>query len=238
MLLKIALNGARPKFENQNIPQTIEEITKQVKEVCSLGYNVFHIHCYNENGIESLEPGDVERLVSSVKEISQGIQIGISTGDWIEPNLSGRSQLINSWKIIPDFVSVNMIEDNVIDICNVLIKKGVMIEAGLNEKKAAEIFMKSGIDEHCVRVLIEPESENYEEAIVTVNEIERVLGGNQLPRLLHGFNKASWPLLREAKKREYGARMGMEDTIYNETGDVVQSNFELIKAAHRIINEE
>lgn len=238
MLLKVALNGARPKSDNYNIPQTIEEITSQVREVFTFGYNTFHIHCYNSKGLESLEPGDVEKLVVSVKQISPGIQVGISTGDWIEPDLSKRIKLISSWNVIPDFVSVNIIEDDVSEVCKALRNKGVKIEAGLNEKKAVEIFKQMAIDDYCIRILIEPESENYEEAVLTVNEIEDVLDNNNLPRLLHGFNKASWPLLREAKKRGYDSRMGMEDTVFDEERNPVNSNIELIKAAHSIITGE
>lgn len=240
MLLKVALNGARPKAENQNIPQTIEEIAARVKDVFNFGYSVFHIHCYNKQGIESLVPEDVEKLVTSVKQISPDIQIGISTGDWIEPDLKKRIQHINNWNVVPDFVSVNMIEDNVHDICNALIKKGVLIEAGLNELLAAEIFINSGIEPYCTRILIEPESEILDEAIKTVNEIENVLNNNnsRTRRLLHGFNAVSWPLLREARKRGYDSRMGMEDTIYDENGKMINSNLELIKAAHEIINQK
>jgi uncharacterized protein (DUF849 family) len=240
MLLKIALNGARPKTENKNIPRTIEEIAAQVKDVFNFGYNVFHIHCYNQQGVESLVPGDVEKLVTSVKQISQDIQIGISTGDWIEPDLKKRINYINNWNVMPDFVSVNMIEDNVHEICSALIKRGVLIEAGLNELQAAEIFINSGIEPYCTRILVEPESEILDEAIKTVNEIENVLNNNnsKTRRLLHGFNAVSWPLLREAKKRGYDSRIGIEDTIYDENGKMINSNLELIMSADKILKDK
>jgi uncharacterized protein (DUF849 family) len=239
MLIKIALNGARPKEQNKFIPQSLSEIEKEVKLLYEYGQKVFHIHCYAEPGNESLKPDDVNNLVSLVKKISQELQIGISSGDWIEPDLEKRKSHIRKWTIIPDFISVNMIEENAVEISKLLMAKGVKIEAGLNEKKAAEIFARSDLVKGCYRILIEPEPEEFGSAIEVVNEIEKVLNRHkiEIPRLLHGFNAVSWDLLREAKRRGYDSRIGMEDTIYLENGKMVKSNLELIQYAHHILAE-
>lgn len=238
MLLKIALNGARPKSENEYMPQSLTEIEREVYSLYLNGYKVFHIHCYDKTGKESLKPEDMNNLVSRIKNMSPEIQIGISTGDWIEPDLEKRIDYIKGWKILPDFASVNMIESNSVDISKALIERGVLVEAGLNDKEAAEIFVKSKLTEGVCRILIEPEEENFSAAINTINEIETVLDstGINIKRLLHGFNSASWDILREAKKRGYEGRMGMEDTIYLESGIKVNSNVEFINYAEEIIN--
>lgn len=238
MLLKIALNGARPKTQNKFLPHSLDEIEKEVRLIYENGYKVFHIHCYDENGNESLKPDDVNNLVLRVKNISSDIQLGISSGDWIEPDLNKRISYIEEWENVPDFASVNMIEDNAIEISNVLISKGVMVEAGLNEKKAAEIFVNSRLENGCIRILIEPEEEVLSDAIRTVMEIENVLDRHNITikRLLHGFNSVSWDMLREAKKRGYDSRIGMEDTIYLEDGTMVKSNLEIIKFANKILS--
>lgn len=237
MLLKIALNGARSKSENEYQPQTLDEIEKEVRLLYQNGYNVFHIHCYDKTGNESLKPEDVNNLVLTVKNISSDIKFGISSGDWIEPDLNKRINYIKSWKYIPDFISVNMIEDNALEISNILIDKGVLVEAGLNEKKAAEIFVKSNLDKCCCRILIEPEADDLSTAITVIEEIESILdaGNISIKRLLHGFNSVSWDLLREAKKRGYDSRIGMEDTIYLEGGNKVKSNLEIVKYAEKIL---
>jgi uncharacterized protein (DUF849 family) len=238
MLIKIALNGARPKEQNKYLPHSLAEIEKEVKLLYEYGCKVFHIHCYDENGSESLKPNDVKKLVTLVKNISPEIQIGISSGDWIEPDFEKRKSYISGWDSIPDFISVNMIEDNAIEIANLLISKGVLIEAGLNEEKAAEIFVKSNLVNNCFRILIEPEPEEFDSAIKIINEIEKVLDSKniQIPRLLHGFNAVSWDILREAKGRGYDSRVGMEDTIFLESSEMVKSNLEIIKYANKIID--
>ena len=237
MLLKIALNGARSKSENEYLPQSLEEIKKEVTQLNKMGYKVFHIHCYDPNGNESLKPEDIANLVSMVKNIASDIQIGISSGDWIEPDLGKRINYIKNWKVIPDFASVNMIEEDAIEISNLLISKGVFVEAGLNEKEAAEIFVKSNLHKGCCRILIEPEEENFASAVNTINEIENILDTNKvtIKRLLHGFNSVSWDILREAKRRGYDGRIGMEDTIYLADGKKVTSNLEIINEARKVI---
>ncbi|MDP2303234.1 MAG: 3-keto-5-aminohexanoate cleavage protein [Ignavibacteria bacterium] len=237
MFIKIALNGARPKEQNKYLPHSLAEIEKEVDLLYNYGCKVFHIHCYDKNGNESLKPNDVNNLVLLVKNISPEIQIGISSGDWIEPDLEKRKGYIKSWKNIPDFISVNMIEDDSIEISKLLISKGVKIEAGLNEKKAAEIFVKSNLEKDCCRILIEPEPEELYSAIQVIIEIEKVLDASdvKISRLLHGFNSVSWDILREAKRRGYDSRMGMEDTIYLENGEMVKSNLELIQCANKIL---
>jgi uncharacterized protein (DUF849 family) len=237
MLVKIALNGARSKEQNKYLPHSLAEIEQEVKLLYKYGCRVFHIHCYDANGNESLKPYDVNQLAALVKNISSEIQIGISSGDWIEPDFEKRKSYIKEWVNIPDFISVNMIEDDAIEISKLLISKGVKIEAGLNEKKAAEIFVESDLVKDCFRILIEPEPEEFDSAIKVIDEIVEVLDSNKVKvqRLLHGFNAVSWDILREAKRRGYDGRIGMEDTLYLENGKMVKGNLEIIQYADKIL---
>src|SRR5690554_2973854 len=116
MLIKIALNGARSKVQNKFIPQSISEIEKEVKLLFANGNKVFHIHCYDKDGNESLKPNRVNQLVAVVKNISPEIQLGISSGSWIEPDLEKRKTYKTAWESYPDFISVNMTEDGAIEI--------------------------------------------------------------------------------------------------------------------------
>lgn len=238
MLLKIALNGARTKSESPYIPHSLDEIEREVKSLYKRSYKVHHIHCYDKHGKESLKPGDVNNLVSVIRNISPEIQLGISTGEWIEPNLEKRIDQIKSWELVPDFASVNMIEENAIAIAELLIDKGILVEPGLDGKEAAEIFVKSDIKNGCCRVLIEPPEVSLASAMITVNEIENVLDLSRISikRLLHGFNSISWDILREAKKRGYDTRIGMEDTIYLQDGKKTASNLEIVNHAIEILN--
>jgi uncharacterized protein (DUF849 family) len=98
--------------------------------------------------------------------------------------------------------------------------------------------VKSEFINKCYRILIEPESEEINSALKTIDEIEEILNNYfvKTPRLLHGFNEVVWNILKEAKKRGYDSRIGMEDTIFLENGELAKSNYELLKNANTIIN--
>ncbi|WP_028972974.1 3-keto-5-aminohexanoate cleavage protein [Spirochaeta cellobiosiphila] len=237
MLIKIALNGARAKSEHPHIPQSLQEIHQEVSELYKRGNNVFHIHCYDVAGNESLSSSDVTKLITTIKEVSKDIKIGISSGDWIEPNITKRLEHIRSWQICPDFISVNFIEDNVTDVVQALIEKGVYIEAGLDTLEAANRFIESPYVSSCYRILIETDEVDMERTINTIEGIEELLDQHNIktPRLLHGFNKTAWPVLRLAKEKGYDTRIGMEDTLYFENGRRAKNNIELFEEAERLL---
>ena len=58
------------------------------------------------------------------------------------------------------------------------------------------------------------------------------------PRLYTDLIPFSWNILREAKRRGYDSRIGMEDTIYLENGEPVKSNLELINYAQKILKSK
>jgi len=243
MLIKIALNGVRTKAESKHIPHSLEEIINSVKEIVDLpagrqgfGFTVFHIHVYDSYGKESLKNEDLSSMLKNVRKLSPKIKIGISTGDWIVPDFNERLQLIKEWNVIPDFASVNIVEENSLIIAEELIRKGVSIEAGIIDPETAEKFVNNKIKDKCLRILIEPQEENLNEALVTVKRIESVLDKSNisLPRLLHGFDNTAWGLIKEAMKKDYETRIGLEDTIFLPSGEKAKSNLELLKVAVKI----
>ncbi|HSR18417.1 MAG TPA: 3-keto-5-aminohexanoate cleavage protein [Ignavibacteriaceae bacterium] len=235
-MIKIALNGARPKTESRFIPNTPSEIKEDVQKLFHAGFTTFHVHIYDTSGKESLAYKDLAAVISRLRDISKQIKIGISTGDWIESDLNKRIDHIRSWKIIPDFASVNIVEENSIEIAEELIRKGIKIEAGLTDPESAEKFVKYGIVKDCIRILIEPQEQNLNEALITVEKIETILDSNNIrvKRLLHGFDDTAWGLINEAFKRDYATRIGLEDTIFLPSGKKATGNLELAREALKL----
>jgi len=235
-MIQIALNGARPKPESKYIPNTPREIKSDVLKLFNAGFNLFHIHIYDNEGKESLADKDVNKIIRGVRNISGKIKVGISTGDWIEPNLNKRIKQIRSWKVLPDFASVNIVEQDSIEISEELIKKGIKIEAGITDPETAEKFARSSIINDCIRILIEPQEQNIKDALVTVKKIETILDDHKIKvkRLLHGFDLTAWDLVEEAIKRGYDARIGLEDTIFLPWGSEASGNLELAEKALRL----
>ena len=218
MFLKACINGAR-------VAMTPAQIASEVAACLAAGADAIHAHVYDASGRESLAASDVAAVVRAAK-------VGVSTGEWIVPDPTERVRTIGAWLEMPEFASVNFIEDGAVDVARMLFTGGVGIEAGLSDAEAARRFVESGMP--CIRILFEPQEQVLEDALRNVEEMERIVADVALPRVLHGFDATAWPLLEEAKRRGYGARIGFEDTLLMPDGTRAESNAALIAAARKV----
>lgn len=188
---------------------------------------------------ESLFAADVARTLLSVRSLSPHAQVGISTGAWILPDTAARLRAVATWEVLPDFASVNFSEGGAVELAELLLSRGVDVEAGLCDADAAEVFLKSGLVARCIRILLEPQEQELERALETVSAIEKVLkaGLAELPRslpfLLHGTEATVWPMMDESIARGYGVRVGLEDTLVLPNGNLARDNVELVTEAVR-----
>ena len=197
------------------------------------GADSVHFHVRNAAGLESLSATDVSVQVRAIKEAIPEIPVGISTGAWIEPDLEKRIGAIQHWSYMPDYVSVNGHEEGFEHVVLALRRKGIRIEAGIRDAEAALAFVRTGMLSFCFRILIEPISQDLEEAMATVEAIEEILLGeisNQAV-LLHGVDNMAWPMLALAAKKTYESRMGFEDALFLPSGQPAQNNQALIEKA-------
>jgi len=188
-----------------------------------------------------MQRSDIEPVVLAIRENCPTVQIGISTGEWIEPNARLRLRYISEWKGIIDFASVNFSEAGAIEVSRKLLELDIGVEAGLFQADAANKLVVSGLAEECLRLMFEPADDTVISALETVNDIEEVLNLHHImgkSRLLHGYNSTVWPLLAEAKKRGYDSRIGFEDTLYLPDEQKANNNAELIDAAKKILTKE
>jgi uncharacterized protein (DUF849 family) len=132
-----------------------------------------------------------------------------------------------------DFASVNFYEPDAVEVCNVLFAKGIGIEAALATVEDARAFLAMREAKRCLRILLEPAEREVEAALATVAEIERLLDRARigLPRLLHGYEETTWPLLDAAIHRGYDTRIGLEDTLLQPDGREARDNAELVTLA-------
>ena len=237
MLIKAAINGGRSKAEHPSIPVSPNEIASAVLECLSAGASAIHFHVRSEDGPESLAGEDLDRALQVVRTLVPTAQIGVSTGAWIVPDPTMRMKAIALWTTLPDFASVNFSEEGAEEVAQVLLEKGVGVEAGLSEVNDAERLVHSGLVDRCLRVLIEPQEQDIDAARATVKEIIGVLDGASIDisRVLHGTEATTWALLEDAIKLGYGIRVGFEDTLTLADGRVAGSNAELVKDAMRLI---
>ncbi len=253
MLIKAAINGGRSRAEHTAVPVSPDEQAATVVKCLTAGANAIHLHVRSTSSDESLQSEkeslyaeDVARTLSAVwsaamkaKIGARKAQIGISTGAWILPDTAERLHAVAAWKVLPGFASVNFSEDGAGELAELLLSRGVSVEAGLCDAEAAQIFERSGLAARCIRVLLEPQEQEMEHALKTVRAIEKVLasGTVELPRLLplllHGTEATVWPMMDEAITRRYDVRIGLEDTLVLPDGKMARDNAELVAEAVR-----
>ena len=236
-LLKACLNGARPAGALVGLPVTPSEVARDALAVWEVGAGAVHVHPRDAEGRERLDAATIGATVSAIRALVSGLPIGVSTGDWIETDAQARLELVRSWHVLPDFASVNLHEEGAVALAELLIERGVGVEAGLWTVEAAEVLVGSATAPRCLRTLIEPRSIDPAEALRTADAIGAVLdrAGNDLPRLLHGRREGAWGVLRAALDAGLDLRIGLEDTSTLPDGSEARSNADLVAAAVRLI---
>jgi uncharacterized protein (DUF849 family) len=240
MHIQGCLNGSRKQGEHPRLPLTPAELAEAAKLAVEAGADIFHIHVRDEQGQQSLAAEDCNNALTAMREACPGKAIGVSTAAWIEPDSVKRLRLIEGWTVLPDYASVNFSEEGVEDLCTLMLVKGVGIEAGLSSVEDAQLLVRLGIGERCLRLLIEPDEQNIDEAWAIAQQIEYTLGdaGIQTPRLLHGFERTAWPLLTIALERGYDVRIGFEDTLTLPDGQEAEDNANLVKVVHDLLPQK
>jgi uncharacterized protein (DUF849 family) len=226
--VKAAINGGRTA---PAVPITPQQIATETGNTFVAGAFAVHVHPRDAGGRESLAPDDVGAVV-----VAAGA-VGVTTGAWIEPDAGKRLELIRQWRVLPAFASVNMNEEGAVDLAELLLDRGVAVEAGLATAQAAGVLIGSGVWRQALRVLLEPQEQDDAHALANVAAICDVLdrGKCDLPRLLHGVDATVWPLIAEAARRGWDTRAGFEDTLLMPDGSPAQSNAQLVQAARSLI---
>ncbi len=234
-LIKAAINGGRSKADHPAVPVTPEEIAAGVVECFHAGASAIHFHVRSRAGVESLAAADLAQALREIRRVTPTAEVGITTGDWIVREHSERMRHVSEWTQLPDFASVNFHEVGATELAHLLLTKGVGVEAGLSNRHAAEEFVSSGLSSQCLRVLIEPQEQELDAAHQTVAFVRTLLdnGNVQIPRLLHGTEATTWPLMDDALRLGYDIRVGFEDTLTLPNGSLAQDNSELVLEAQR-----
>lgn len=235
MLLKVAINGARTPAEHRIIPVTPTRQAEEAAAAVAAGAGAVHVHVCGPDGRESLAPEDIAGTLETIRAACPGTPIGVSTGAWIVQDVSRRLSIIKDWEILPDFASVNIHEEGALHIIRLLLNKGIGVEAGIWNAKAAATLLRSGLTDECLRILIEPAEEGGS-AKANLEEIEATMGHVGYSRLLHGFGGSAWEFIKLAAERNYDTRIGFEDTLTLPDGSLAKNNAALVAVALRIIS--
>ena len=235
-MLQACLNGGRDRAFHPAVPLSPAELAADAKTVIEAGAQQLHLHVRDAEGRESLHPDDVARALEAVRASVPGIPIGLSTGWWIPPKGRARQEHIRAWHMLPDYVSINLIEEDSAEVIDLVLAKGIGVEAGLWSAADAEKFLGHASAGKCLRVLIELNEQDFSAAEQALRDIQAILdrAGMRLPRLVHGLDRTVWPLYRETLRLGCDARIGLEDGKHLPSGEIAENNAALIRAARAL----
>lgn len=236
LLLHAALNGDR---DHPATPRTPEAIAAQARAAVDAGAQLVHLHPFDGNGRQTFDAEACAETIRTVRSACPNIPISLSTSAEIEPDPARRLDLISAWTQMPDLVTANQGEEGILDVCELLLRRGVEIEAGLLHLDDAHRFVESGIAGSCRRALIEPLDADPDAALAHAAAIERVLAqaGIILPQVHHGDGIASWVVNARAIRRGHGIRTGLEDTPVLPDGRAADGNGDLVATGALLLAE-
>ena len=239
MLIKACLNGSRRPDEHDALPLSPSALADDARECQEAGAGAVHIHPRGMGGRETLEPDACAAAIEAIRDQCPGLPIGLTTGLWIVGNSVQRHALIKRWTVLPDFCSVNFAEPGTEELGDLLLNKGIGVEAGLSSIADARVFVESPLRERCLRVLIEIEPGGPDEPVKSAAAIIRILdaGGIRLPRLQHGLGACAWPILRDSLARGYDVRIGLEDTLTLRDNSRATKNSDLVASVAELVSQ-
>ena len=232
-MLQACLNGARGRDFNLAVPITPQELASDAAACRAAGAVEFHIHPRNAKGAESFAAEDIAAALRAVRASVLCVPIGVSTREGIMAGAAARQFAFQAWEVLPDYVSVNLSEDDAPEVIRLMLKRGIGIEAGLATVADAERYVALPEAAACLRILIEIEEQESAEAIDLAHRVIAVLdrARSRLPRQLHGYDGCKWALHAEALRLGLDQRIGLEDGKLLPDGRIAESNAYLIAAA-------
>jgi uncharacterized protein (DUF849 family) len=228
-MLKACLNGGLRRDQHGAVPVTPAELAADAARCWAAGASAVHVHPRDGDGRETLDAAALGAALTAIREACAGLPVGVSTGDWIEPDPEARVAAVRSWAVLPDFASVNAHEQGAEAVAAVLHERGVGVEAGLWTPDAVSAYL--GWRVPCLRLLLETMETDSAEAIANGRRMLAMLPGPRPPVLLHGQGSAVWPILGEALALHLDTRVGLEDTQTLPDGSPAPDNAALIVVA-------
>lgn len=229
-LLQTALNGDRL---HPATPRTPAEIAAEAKAAVAAGAQSVHLHPYGPDGQQTLDARVCAETIAQVRRACPAVPISLTTSADVVEDPAERLRLIAAWTVLPDLVTANQGEEGILDVCELLVSRGVGIEAGLLSLSDARKFVAAGIADRCVRAMVEPLDADPADAVAHAAAMETTLreAGIILEQVHHGDGIASWAVNERAIPRGHGIRTGLEDTPVLPDGRQATGNGDLTAAA-------
>ena len=238
-MLTACLNGGTSRAQHPAVPCTPAELAAEARAVAAAGARAIHVHPRSASGAESLDPADVLPAVAAIRAAS-GLPVGVTTGIWaVDGDVARRLALVAGWTgpDQPDFASVNVSEPGADDLAALLVDRlGIAVEAGVWTEADVALLAGSTLASRAFQVLIEPTSRVRAEAVAVSSAASARLqaSGITVPQVHHGYDLATWDVIRWAAGAGFHVRVGLEDTTLLPDGSLADGNADLVVAALRL----
>jgi uncharacterized protein (DUF849 family) len=236
VFLQAALNGERV---HPGAPRSAAATAEAAQAAVAAGAHSAHVHAFDDEGRETLDGAACARVLRAIRAACPGIPVSLTTSAAIVADPQERLRIVEAWQELPELVTANQGEAGIGELCEMLLARGVEIEAGLLSVEDARAFIRSGLASQCRRVLMEPLDADIESAIRHAAEMEEIVtsAGITIEQVHHGEGIACWAVNRRALGRGHGIRTGLEDVTVLPDGSEARDNAELVKAAVGLIKE-
>jgi uncharacterized protein (DUF849 family) len=216
---------------------TPDEVAADVVRVVEAGAGAVHVHVKDADGRDTFDADRLAAVLAQVRAVSS-VPVGVTTGAWALPAVPDRLRAIAAWSALPDVASVNWHEDGAEAVAEALLDRGVAVEAGLWQERAASAWRRSPLRERCVRVLLElPDLLDEHQTLARARSMRAAAGPLDPDQelLLHGEGTSCWPAVALAARAGLATRIGLEDTLTLPDGAPVSGNAELVVAARATV---
>ena len=234
IFLQAALNGDRIHPAAPRHPLAIAEAARAAVDA---GAQSVHVHAFDDAGRETLNGSTCAKVLRAIRNLCPGTPISLTTSATIVGDPRQRFQTVEAWHELPDLVTANQGEPGIVELCELLLSRGVGIEAGLLSVEDARAFVRAGLADRCRRVLIEPLDIDPDVAVQQAASMEEIVlsAGIALEQVHHGYGMACWAVNRRGLDRGHGIRTGFEDVTVLPDGKPARDNADLVAASARLI---
>jgi len=238
-VLQAVLNGSRPEDAHPALPIVPRHLARDARAVGEQGVLSVHIHPRDPDGMETLDPAYVGDAVAAIRQEVPGMEIGVPTGRWIQPDPELRVEAVLAWGHLgigkPDVCSVNVHERGWERVCSAAESVGIGVELGVWTSGDAVTLRRSRVPRGTTRVLAESTVSDPSTAVAEGVRIMRALGSDLgVPVLLHGEEGGAWPVLEYAMGLNIDTRIGFEDVLVLPDGWLATGNDNLVSKALEI----
>lgn len=261
VIITCAITGAETTRERQpNLPVTPQEQAVAAQEAVKAGASIIHLHVREDDGKPTQRIERFEESIRAIRQLSPGVIIQISTGGAIGESIENRAKPLS---LKPEMASLNLgtmnFGDDIFynhprDIVGLAAKMhqfGVVPELEIYEAGMLESALrltKQGVLReplHFQFVLGVPGGMSGDPRNLV--HLVSMLPPQTVKSSAHGNSENHWgvagigryqlPLAVQALVMGGHVRVGFEDNIYYNKGEVAKSNAQLVERIARIARE-